>query len=1307
MLDFNRHGKVRTREENRSSLADFCIRRKKRRKDFCTFTGGCKCKCDLVCLTEGDCCEDFGEMCLQDFLGIIPAKHEMVRIGLQSIGMLWVCAILLYALAVLFVVNIHPRLLDFASLQDESLRNRKSASAKAAVRARGGTLTKPALQETELEGNNMQEERSHIIISESNVSYPQPGPGDNRFSSGTILAKSGHVILAFLKAARAGRADQEVFLRCSVFGIRFKNADLEYLWNNRKRSALIQLGAKTLAFVTVFLMAFIVLRTFFIRNNACIRDTHWTWGVVQITILMRAGYSCFYCWIHPDEHLYWKIMCFFFFFIPAMNIAPFNWSCSDLHAVIGTSECGLDGDLYPSLKEAAEHVDCSLHGLTATQLLMTWILLQQRLMPRLQDMQAVWWWIIVVYCGWSFVEYIVYKSIVFGTAEIWYRVGLLLLTQCVAVLGKYHLEKSARMKYFQDLQQRETNKNMFRILRCMVPVHVIKPMLRDRAATIAFVVPRVSILFILIDDFDRLLGSKTPSQLLAFLNGQFTQLDRICTHRRVTKIETIGEEYVACVGVLPGDQKEDETYGHGFILQRLFDAAAEIFQVPQAEKVSFKMGVHTGPIVAGVIGKKLPRYRLFGDTINTAARFMQKGLPGKLQLGEETFRQLPSSLQEKVKSRGMVDMKGKGLVEAYTFEPGPRASVAKTDSTFTGLGTEYHTSWTISDFYPSASKNIELEEHDQDGDEAERSNGAFEPPPPKRGWLDWRHCILNEAEIFNPEMEKEWFRTFHLERISQDIIRRFASEMMVVMLLSAVELYHMVSWRVWIYPHPVYYPEYRVAVFSFCRISVIMLYNIWIYVASASTFVQTHALTSQVLLFLSTLTVIVLIRISYDALTVTNTQVFREVSNMKDRFTAPQDEVWTLNFVLIFFLSMRRRVLLFWSSVCFLPVCLFIIYLQLLYERFELWQFAWWPVPTYRWGDQTGDLPFREQQRLPWEPAESQAALLLTVGQTIMNIGIALVEEQNHRARYKTQRHLEAAQERIKDILETLLPHLVVNQLRSDMELPSHQYRHATIATSDLCGFTLFCSTKTPFEVVHFMDRLFGVFDALTDKYEVYKVETVGDAYIAGMAEQPLTEKNLPANVVMFGLDMVRAVDDWARELSVAVTCRVGVHYGECIGGIVGTDMQRYHIFGAFLPLLDILESTSIEGRVQVSTACKNEVERQLLDNPGPYREEITFVPREEQCLTTSKGDIHAFDEVGGRTYLVESNFPLRRLPTGPFVGVLSNRPDGMNFARATTGRPPQRGKAASQDAGSEPDLDPAAFAYQDDDVKVAAFRTL
>merc|ERR1712228_238748 len=132
------------------------------------------------------------------------------------------------------------------------------------------------------------------------------------------------------------------------------------------------------------------------------------------------------------------------------------------------------------------------------------------------------------------------------------------------------------------------------------------------------------------------------------------------------------------------------------------------------------------------------------------------------------------------------------------------------------------------------------------------------------------------------------------------------------------------------------------------------------------------------------------------------------------------------------------------------------------------------------------------------------------------------------------------------------------------------------------------------------VSELFGRFDKLTDTFELYKVETVGDAYIAGQGGRPLTRSNSPVAVVRFALGMVQETRKWSMKCGTNIECRVGIHTSHCVGGIVGTDMQRYHLFGELMTCLEILESTSREGKVHVSKDCKDAVDEEVRKNRIP-----------------------------------------------------------------------------------------------------------
>lgn len=275
----------------------------------------------------------------------------------------------------------------------------------------------------------------------------------------------------------------------------------------------------------------------------------------------------------------------------------------------------------------------------------------------------------------------------------------------------------------------------------------------------------------------------------------------------------------------------------------------------------------------------------------------------------------------------------------------------------------------------------------------------------------------------------------------------------------------------------------------------------------------------------------------------------------------------------------------------------------------------------------------------------SRLGATVFVCNSLITCMIAFTTERNSRARYKTLAHVESTRDRIESILHTLMPERVIeelNELGPHEALPSHSYDRAVIAQSDLCGFTKLASTRPPSEVIQFISEIFGRFDALTDLYDVYKVETVGDAYIAGQAGWPLTRRSSAVGVIQFGLDMIREVHKWSREKGEELSCRVAVHMGSCIGGIVGVEMQRYHLFGDLMNVLELLESTSEKGKVQVSSCCREAALRQMRQEGMPAQT-LQFEQRTEPHLTTSKGDIVHYDEVGGHTYLARGNAAILR----------------------------------------------------------------
>jgi len=997
----------------------------------------------------------------------------------------------------------------------------------------------------------------------------------------------------------------------------FNDVFLEMRWLNESFHPNISLGARVLACVTGGLIFYRGIRLYKRTAPDTCLPVNWMVAIPEVAVLVAIATFATACAYRPSGALYWFLVWFFFAYILTMSLPPFQFSCTDL-----AEHCGKSKDPY--IENAVRHADCTLEGYTAQQTLMTWILLLPWIVPRLKLFILVWVWLVSVYFSWAlFYRYfMIVARETFTWNEIILHIVLLMLTLCVSMFEKSNLEGAQRNMYIAQLNLKNASHKMFQILQHMVPNHVIAPMIQNPGGVIAEPVNCVSILFVMIAEFEKFASRMSPTELLKFLNDNFTKFDDICAAHRVTKIETVGEEYVCCVGVMPDDIAEGAN-GHGHILDRLFRAADEILRV-QTEEVRFKMGVHTGPVVAGVIGNKLPRYRLFGDTINTSARMMQKGVVGQLQFGDETHKHVPQQIQFQL--RGEIEMKGKGLIKAYTHvveegaeTPAPsigtlrpkRNSICGDLLKATTDGQEDQNVYVYTPQQEVATEKANVNSDAIHSDGAEGYMGEIPEDPEFEKVLG--QMPKRSAEVFSPEMELEWFQWHHTNKVCEGFARSVDIQITVTVFLTVAEVIYMVYTGEDKLDNMNIPGKIRFWLIIVCRAIAVVTMAIWRWASVGLQFFVEQPDFILIARLGSWAFIVGCVFMSY--LLLTRDEVAVVITGKGRVEKAPFCQNLSLVFVLAYIVVTRQHGMLFRCSLAFNCVALAVMGF-LIYEHLENLVFS---IPSK----------------------------VLFLFNALLSTGIAFMDEKTSRSQFSARRAVEDTQDRIENILKTLMPPLVVKELRAlppGAEQPTHEYDLATICQSDLCGFTRLSASRTPREVVGFMSELFGMFDNLTDQFGVYKVETVGDAYIAGTAEEPLTAKRSPTNVVLFGLAMVSAVQVWAERLGEKVNCRVGVHHGKCIGGIVGSGMQRYHLFGNLLSGMEILESTAPEGRVQVSPACKSAVDEEValkkpLDKEAKEGdappESLGFDLREDDELRTSKGEVHEYSEVGGRTFIV------------------------------------------------------------------------
>jgi len=204
-------------------------------------------------------------------------------------------------------------------------------------------------------------------------------------------------------------------------------------------------------------------------------------------------------------------------------------------------------------------------------------------------------------------------------------------------------------------QQEQTERLLFNILPGPIAVR-----LQMQESTIADSFSEATVLFADLVNFTELCTAIHPTELVKLLNEIFSVFDELAEQYGLEKIKTIGDAYMVAGGIpIP---KEDHAEA---IAQMALEMLQKIknFHTNEGLPFSIRIGINSGPVVAGVIGIKKIIYDLWGDTVNIASRMESQGVPGKIQVTEFTY----NILYEKYlfEERGTISVKGKGEMKTY------------------------------------------------------------------------------------------------------------------------------------------------------------------------------------------------------------------------------------------------------------------------------------------------------------------------------------------------------------------------------------------------------------------------------------------------------------------------------------------------------------------------------------------------------------------------------------------------------------------------------------------------------------------
>uniref|UniRef100_A0A8C9F6I8 Guanylate cyclase n=1 Tax=Pavo cristatus TaxID=9049 RepID=A0A8C9F6I8_PAVCR len=166
-----------------------------------------------------------------------------------------------------------------------------------------------------------------------------------------------------------------------------------------------------------------------------------------------------------------------------------------------------------------------------------------------------------------------------------------------------------------------------------------------------------------------------------------------------------------------------------------------------------------------------------------------------------------------------------------------------------------------------------------------------------------------------------------------------------------------------------------------------------------------------------------------------------------------------------------------------------------------------------------------------------------------------------------------------------LLPRPVVKSLKETGLVEPELFEEVTIYFSDIVGFTTLCKYSTPMEVVDMLNDIYKNFDHILDHHDVYKVETIGDAYMVVSGLPKRNGNRHAVDISMMALDILSFIGSFElRHLpGLPVWIRIGIHSGPCAAGVVGIKMPRYCLFGDTVNTASRMESTGLPLRIHVS----------------------------------------------------------------------------------------------------------------------------
>jgi len=676
----------------------------------------------------------------------------------------------------------------------------------------------------------------------------------------------------------------------------------------------------------------------------------------------------------------------------------------------------------------------------------------------------------------------------------------------------------------------------------------------------------VSIIFCDIYDFDSIIATMKPNEITEFLDDLFQKFDELCNINGVVKIETVGKTYMACAGLKDSEGELDPHLKDICHARRAIEMALSIlrtlenYYLPDGTKIKAKIGINSGPVVAGVVGFHKPQFSLVGDTVNTASRMCSTiDTTNTIQISEAVYDFLEDKRGINFQPRFLSNVKGKGSMNTYLVR-----EVADLSTVSTDLGNEC------------------------------QDEGSFVTTqmtlPKSPTSLRSQYEIDHKKHIFNPALDPERVEpiTFLSCKCKESPLQQKfrLSYLKSNRLLMTTGLY----------------------IASVVRLLVMCIRIAELYYETKSTSKE-HVIAYAMLTLTTLMAALAVRKLLYWPLFSYIIQLMYAVNVVLILFDVIFEEKYEVNLMALEVMYCLLQ-LAHCSGFFFREVVIGCTILV-----------AEWTIA------------------IPWsrDPVKHGGCLLFIVGFACINLYAQYSHESKIRLYDNMVRYANKEIENTDQLLSQMMPKHVLKKLKEDGDT-TDILQNVTVLFADIVGFTNWSSDKMPVEVVEMLSDMFTRFDRLAVQNHVYKVHTIGDCYVVmGFAALDVSMREPGQeclNTVKMGFDMIDVINAVNQENGSQLNMRIGLHTGTVIGGIAGTNIVRYDIYGPDVALANKMESNGQAGKVNVS-----DVTRQLMEDTAPG--EFYYVYNKD-VAANSLGVTH-------RCFLVSELFP-RRAAQNPLL---------------------------------------------------------